>query len=132
MESARIGGLALVGLVALFLLRQVKPEWAPFVRLGVGVLAMGFILSMAATVLGYVSDLSVLGGGVLDGDAGRILIKALGLAFLTELAAAICRDSGEGGLAGWVEMAGKVEILLLAFPLIRTVLDTVAGLLGGV
>ena len=50
---------------------------------------------------------------------------------MTEIAASICRDSGEGGLAGWVEMAGRVEILLLSFPLIRTVLSTVSDLLGG-
>lgn len=130
MEGAQIGGLALVGLVALLLLRQYKPEWAPFLRMAVTVLAMGIILSLAGTVILYITDLAA-GTNALDGDTWTILLKALGVAFLTETAASICRDSGEGGLAGWVEMAGKLEILLLSFPLIRTVMDTVAALLGG-
>jgi stage III sporulation protein AD len=129
MEGARIGGLALVGLVALLVLRQYKPEWAVFIRMAVTVVSMGIILSMAGTVITYVTDLAE-GTGALDGATWSLLLKALGIAFLTETAASICRDSGEASLAGWVEMAGKLEILLLAFPLIRTVLDTVATLLG--
>ena len=129
MEGARIGGLALVGLVALLVLRQYKPEWAVFIRMAVTVVSMGIILSMAGTVITYVTDLTE-GTGALDGATWSLLLKALGIAFLTETAASICRDSGEASLAGWVEMAGKLEILLLAFPLIRTVLDTVASLLG--
>lgn len=129
MEGARIGGLVLVGLVALLILRQYKPEWAVFIRMAVTVVSMGIILSMAGTVIAYVTDLTT-GTGGLNGDTWSLLLKALGIAFLTETAASICRDSGETSLAGWVETAGKLEILLLSFPLIRTVMDTVADLLG--
>lgn len=129
MEGARIGGLALVGLVALLVLRQYKPEWAVFIRMAVTVVSMGIILTMAGTVIAYVTELTE-GTGALDGATWSLLLRALGIAFLTETAASICRDSGEASLAGWVETAGKLEILLLSFPLIRTVLDTVAALLG--
>ena len=130
MDGAKIGGLVLIGLVALLILRQQKPEWAPFLRIATTVTALGLILSMAATVVGYVTELTE-GTGALDEDTFRILLRALCISFLTETAASICRDSGETGLAGWVELAGKLEILLLAFPLIRTVLDTVSDLLSG-
>ena len=130
MEGARISGLALVGLVALLLLRQYKPEWSVFVRIAVTVLSMGSILAMAGTAIAYVTEL-VSGTGALDGETWPLLLKALGIAFLTETAASVCRDSGEGTLAGWVEMAGKLEILLLSFPLIRTVMETVTSLLSG-
>ena len=130
MEGAKLGGLALLGLTALLLLRQYKPEWAPLIRMAVTVIAMGMILSLAGTALEYVTELTE-GTGALDAGTQGILLKALGIAFITEMAASICRDSGESTLAGWVETAGKLEILLLAVPLIRTVLDTVAGLMGG-
>ena len=130
MEGARIGGLALVGLVALLVLRQYKPEWAVFIRMAVTVVSLGIILSMAGTVISYVTTLTE-GTGALDGATWSLLLKALGIAFLTETAASICRDSGEASLAGWVEMAGKLEILLLSFPLIRTVMETVTSLLSG-
>jgi stage III sporulation protein AD len=129
MGWAKVGGIALAGLSALLILRSYKPEWAAFLRMAVTVVSLGFVISLAATAVGYVTDLTAA-TGALDGDSWRILLKALGVAFLTETAASVCRDSGEAGLATWVETAGKLEILLLSFPLIRTVLDTVAALLG--
>jgi stage III sporulation protein AD len=128
--GARIGGLALVGVAVLLLLKPYKPEWAVFIRLAVTVLAAGLILVPAGTVIAYVRELSQ-GAGAPDGETWSILLRALGIAFLTETAASVCRDSGEGGMAGWVELAGKLEILLLSFPLIRTVMETVTALLGG-
>ncbi len=130
--GAKLGGLALVALAALLILRQMKPEWAPYLRTAVAVVALGGVLGLTTEVVEGLYGLADRGGtSVLDGAAWSTVLRALGLAFLTETAASICRDSGEGGLAGWVEMAGKLEILLLALPLIRTVLDTVAALLGG-
>ena len=129
MEWARIGGIATVGLAALLILRAYKPEWASLLRMAVTVVALGLTLTLAATVLSYVTELASA-TGALEGEGWPILLKALGVAFLTETAASVCRDSGEPGLATWVETAGKLEILLLSFPLIRTVMDTVTDMLG--
>jgi stage III sporulation protein AD len=129
MEWARIGGVATVGLTALLILRAYKPEWAPFLRMAVTVVALGLTVGLASAVLTYITDLATA-TGALEGEGWSLLLKALGVAFLTETAASVCRDSGEAGLATWVETAGKLEILLLSFPLIRTVLDTVSALLG--
>ena len=129
MDAVKVGGLALVGLTALVLLRQWKPEWAVFLRLAVTVVSLGVILTLLVGSFSYLRELTAGLGGDPTG-MWEILLKALGIAFLTETAAAICRDSGEGGLAGWVEMAGKLELLLLSFPLIRTVLDTAVALLS--
>lgn len=129
MEWARIGGVATVGLTALLILRAYKPEWAPFLRMAVTVVALGLTVGLASAVLTYTTELATA-TGALEGEGWSLLLQALGVAFLTETAASVCRDSGETGLATWVETAGKLEILLLSFPLIRTVLDTVTELLG--
>ena len=119
----------MVGVTALLILRAYKPEWAPLLRVAVMVVALGLTLSLVATVLGYVTELATASGG-LNGEEWQILLKAMGVAFLTETAASVCRDSGETGLSTWVETAGRLEILLLSFPLIRTVMDTVTDMLG--
>lgn len=124
-----MSGVALVGLTALVVLRQYKPEWAPLLRGTVTVIALGMMLTMAGTVIDALRELAS-GTDALSGEAWSLLLKALGVAFLTETSAAICRDSGEAGVASWVETVGKLEILLLSFPLIRTVVDTVVALLG--
>lgn len=118
----------MVCLVALVVIRHWKPEWAPLLRMASTVVFFGIILSVAAELLSAVSGLC---GDTLPEAQWAILLKALGVAFLTELTAGICRDSGEATLATWVETAGKLEILLLALPLIRSVISLVGELISG-
>lgn len=131
MDGAKIGALSLVLLVALLLLRQHKPEWAPLLRMAGAVLFGGFLIAAVGEAVAAIRALAPSGGDALPEGTWTILLKALGLAFLTEITAGICRDSGEAGLASWVEMAGKMEILLLSLPLVQDVLGAVSGLLGG-
>jgi stage III sporulation protein AD len=131
MDGTKIGALSLLLLVALLLLRQHKPEWAPLLRMAGAILFGGFLVASVGEAMGVIRSLAPGGGGALPEETWAILLKALGLAFLTEITAGICRDSGEAGLASWVEMAGKMEILLLALPLVREVLGAVSSLLGG-
>ena len=131
MDGTKMGALALVLLVALLLLRQYKPEWAPLLRMAGAVLFGGFLIAAMGEAVSAIRSLAPSGGDALPEGTWAILIKALGLAFLTEITAGICRDSGEAGLASWVELAGKLEILLLSLPLVQDVLGAVSGLLGG-
>ena len=118
---------ALLALSLLLILRQYKPEWAPVLRTGAAVCFLTAALSLAA---GLVGDLEVLFGSVLPGETRTVMLRSLGLCLLTECAAGVCRDSGEASLAGWVEYAGRLELLVTAVPLIRAVMETVVSLCG--
>jgi stage III sporulation protein AD len=58
-----------------------------------------------------------------------LLIKALGIGYLCRFASDLCRDAGETALAGYVELAGKVMIVVLSFPLLEQVAQTVKRLI---
>ena len=126
MEGFKVGALALVSLVAIVLIRQWKPEWGVFLRLAAAVLLLGAVVTSMAEVVTQIRNLS---GQALPDGSMALLFKALGIALLTQIGTSVCRDCGENGLATWVEMAGKAEILLLSFPLIRDVLAQAAELL---
>lgn len=61
----------------------------------------------------------------------KILLKAMGICFLTEFACDCCIDAGQKALANNVTIAGKVLVLITAVPLYKDVLDTVLSLTGG-
>ncbi|MBQ9780703.1 MAG: stage III sporulation AC/AD family protein [Clostridia bacterium] len=128
MDVTKVAAIAVMGVVALLIFKQYKPEWGIPTRLVLG-LAMGVVmLSGVGAIVSFALEISE--GQALTGDMWQILLKALGVAFVTEIAMGICRDSGEGGLAMWVEMTGKTALLLLALPLIKEVLSTAKTLLG--
>lgn len=59
----------------------------------------------------------------------EILLKSIGICFLTRLASDICNDSGEGALAVQAETAGKTALLILALPLFENAAELAAGLI---
>ena len=56
-------------------------------------------------------------------------IKTVALSILTRLTAEVCRASGEGGLAAFVETAGTILALGAALPLARAVTSLLAEML---
>ena len=67
----------------------------------------------------------------ISGEYGVILLKTLGVCFLTQLSADSCRDAGEGALAAKVELAGKLFIVILALPLFQQIAGSALSLIGG-
>ena len=57
----------------------------------------------------------------------KVLIKALGIGYITNFIADTCRDSGQTSLASKAEFAGRSAIFILSVPLIIQVLKTAVG-----
>jgi len=130
MDIIRAAALAILTAALSLVVKQYRPEYAMLVQLG-GVIVTA--LSALALVPSLTQDAaSLLAFGGIDGGWLILLVKALGIAILTELAADICRDNGVTALAGITELAGKAMILLLCLPLLRAVAEIAAGLIGDV
>ncbi|MBQ3100844.1 MAG: hypothetical protein IJC50_07640 [Clostridia bacterium] len=52
-----------------------------------------------------------------------IMLKALGIALLSETASDICKDCNESSLASKVETAAKISMLILSLPLLNSILE---------
>ena len=103
-------------------IKNIKPEFSPLVRIAGSVAVSMLALSIILPIVTYIR--SLFNGSSL-GEYGDAVIKALGIAALTQICADICRDSGEGSAASGVELIGKLEILLLCIPMIEDILTTV-------
>ncbi len=126
MESWQICGIGLITAMAALVVRQLRGELAIPIRLSGSVVLMAVILGLLAPLCVYFEQLAE-GAGL--GDGVEVLLKAFGVAMLTQLGAELCRDCGEGTVASCLELAGRCEILLLSLPLISSVLDTARELL---
>jgi len=59
----------------------------------------------------------------------QTLLRIVGLAYLAEFGAQVCRDAGEGNIAARIEFAAKVIILVLAVPIIVAVMESILSLI---
>lgn len=126
MNSIKLCMIAVLGLAVTMIVKQWKSDFLPLIRIGMTVL---FSIAILTTLSPLIQQLSTL----CQGEAAQyteVLFKALGIAVLTQICSSICRDAGENAIAEGVELTGKVELLLLALPLISQILSTAGELLS--
>ena len=58
-----------------------------------------------------------------------LLIKITGIAFLSEFAVSICKDSGEAAIASKIEIGSKIIIISMAIPILSSLLELILELL---
>lgn len=61
----------------------------------------------------------------------RPVLKCTGIALLTELCAALCRDAGQSALANAVELCGSALVIVLSLPLLTALLALLRSWMGG-
>lgn len=127
-EIVQLVSIAILTAILTIIVKQYKPELAALVQLG------GVIL-VVLMVVQWIPDIFDTSGAMLqfasiDGKWLQVLVKALGIAIVTELGINICEDNSNKALASVVSLAGKILILLVALPLLRAVAEIAAGLIG--
>lgn len=122
-------GLALVAaILSVFLGQSRLPTLALLLILATGGLIFLRLLPSLAALLEIFAALTERTG--LTGHYFTIVLKVIGIAYLAEFGAQLCRDANQSALAVKVEFAAKVAILLLATPVISAIVQSVLRLLA--
>lgn len=66
----------------------------------------------------------------LDYAYVAILLKMLGITYVSELVSAICKDAGYHSVALQIEIFARLGIMVLCIPILMTLLEVVRGFLG--
>ena len=125
--ALKLCAAVLVGAICFSVVKRVYSGFELPMKITASVVFFGAVLALAVPLFTYVGEL--MSGSAL-GDWQTLLFGAFGTALVSHITAEICRDSGESSLAGFAELAGKVEILLLCVPLVKAILEEVEALVG--
>ncbi|UNC92554.1 stage III sporulation protein AD [Candidatus Contubernalis alkaliaceticus] len=127
MTIIQVVALGLLAAVFILILRESKPELAIFLSIAVGVIIFLSMMNYISSVLYILEELTI------RADINLLylntLLKIIGIAYIAEFGAQVCRDAGEGTTASKIEFAGKIIILFLAIPLVVVVLETIISLI---
>ena len=128
MESVvRLAAAAVAAALCAVVVKQHAREVGAVLALAAGALLLGAALGAIEEVRALADELGELIG--LSPAVLAPVLKTVGIAILTRIAAELCRDAGEGGIAAAAETAGAAAAVLAALPLLRAVLGTITGLL---
>ena len=65
-----------------------------------------------------------------SGEYLGILFKVVGITWLSEFCAGLCRDAGFSSIAAQVELFGKTAVLLAGMPVFLSLVETIAGFMS--
>ena len=127
MNIVKIIGIAFVTTFAVVILRQTKPEIAAVVSVAGGIVVLLMFVDSLSTVLGGFT--AIVNRTGIKSEIFSVLLKIIGIGFLTDFAAGICADAGNNSMAQKVTFAGKIIILVLALPIIDNLIQIIIGIL---
>ena len=123
-----IVGVCVITAVASLFIKKYQPEYSLVLTL----LAGAAVLTALAVTLGsIIKELKdIFDSSKLDSEVFKVVVKALGICYITGFAADTCRDFGQTSLASKVELAGKITVAVLTLPLVKGILSTALELVG--
>lgn len=128
MNIVIIASAALIAAVLSMVLKQYKPEYSLFISIAAGVLIFLSVIAVIEPIISFIGELTDRAG--LEGVYGEVLIKSLAVCYITQLACDCCKDAGENAIAGKLQIAGKIAVLLIALPMFKSLTEIVAGLIN--
>lgn len=127
MEIVKIIGIALISLIIIIMLKQYRPEYAIFISLLTGALILLLVMDRLTGIINLIQ--SIQSKFSINTQFIALLIKITGIAFLSEFAVSICKDSGEAAIANKIELGSKIIIISMSIPIISSLLEVILKIL---
>ncbi len=121
--------ISAVGITAVCLSAAIKkdsPHFSLLLGLAAGIIIIFIIAEPIKDVFYVLYELSRESG--VNSAYLAIVIKVIGIAYISEFAVQLSNDAGETSIAGKIELAGKILIMAVSAPIIVSLTDIVLGL----
>ena len=127
MEIIKIIGIALIALIIIIMLKQYRPEYAIFISILTGILILFLVMDRLTGIINLIE--SIQDKFSINTQFIALLIKITGIAFLSEFAISVCKDSGEAAIASKIEIGSKIIIISMLVPIISSLLEIILKIL---
>ena len=127
MEALRLPVWLTACALMIMLLRQQRPEFAAVAAMAAGV-ASFFLLKDDLTAI--VDWINRAGTAIrAPNNAVNVMLKAGGVALISEFASDLCSDAGEKALAGRIDLAERILLTGMCIPFAGQMLDQMLEIL---
>lgn len=127
MNILEIAAIAITATLLTTVLKGHQPEIAIAISIVCGVLI--FAISSVYLKNVFEAMLDIADNADIDFSFIEVLMKIIGIAYISEFTSRICRDAGETAIALKAELAGKILILFMSAPIILSVLELLTGII---
>ena len=123
MDIVKVIAVGIITVVAVIILKQIKPELSIFATIAGSLVIIFMILQAVGIVI--VDYKSLLDKTGLNSGIFTSVLKIIGVGYLVEFASDICNDAGVGSISNKILLAGKILIMIMCLPIIKNLLELI-------
>lgn len=127
MEIIQIVVIGMIAAILAITLKDQSPELAIQISIVTGLIIFLLMITKLNSVLTVLKHFAAKAN--IDILYFSTILKVIGIAYITEFGAQVCRDAGENSIASKIEFAGKVLIMVLAIPVLAALLDIIVKII---
>lgn len=123
----KIISIAVITCIACLIIKPIRSDFAILISIVGGIIVLFYTVSYLSQIFDVFTEIFNISG--INASIYSIILKIIGIGYLTEFTAGICNDTGNSSLADKVLLGGKVVILVMAIPIVTSILDIVMEML---
>lgn len=128
MDIVKIAIIAIVSIIFATMLKSIRNEFSIYISMAVCLIIIFFAFDQLEIIVAFINKLSSYIS--INSVYIVILLKIIGIAYVSEFASGLCKDAGYGAVALQIETAGKISMLIISIPIIMALIKTVERFLG--
>ena len=122
--------IAVIGIAAIIfaiMFKKGKEEYSLYISIAACVIIIMLGIGKLEVILDAINELH--GYIQINKAYIGILIKIIGITYVTEFSASLCKDSGYQAIGEQIELVGKLTILAISMPIMLALLETINNFL---
>lgn len=126
-EIIKVGMFGVVGVLLALQFKSQKSEYGIYIGLALSILVFSYVVDRMESVMGQLDRIKQYLGestGYLT-----ILLKVIGITYICEFSAGICKDAGFQSVSDQIEILGKLSVMFAGLPILFAVVEQIQGML---
>ena len=126
-EIIKIGMFGIVGVLLAIQFKVQKPEYSLYIGLAISILVFGYVVHQIAAVISQLDFIRQYLGEAQGYIS--ILLKVIGITYICEFSAGICKDAGYSSVSDQIEILGKLSVMFAGLPIMFAVIEQIHGMM---
>lgn len=123
MDIIQIGAIGIIAVILIVAIKKEAPQISLIISIVTGAIIFIIIVPKLSAVLDMITKLTE--NINIDLKYISVIIKIIGVAYISQFCSQICIDAGESSIASKIELAGKVLIMVISMPVLLGLVDLI-------
>jgi stage III sporulation protein AD len=128
MNMLQLGILGVVGVIFALQVKPLKADLSILICIAVSLCIFFAMVGHLEELIGTIRDMMRF--VELEYSYLGMILKMLGITYVSEFSSAICKDAGYQTIANQIEIFGKLTILVMSLPIILSLMETILEFVG--